>query len=201
VSIDTFFACSLVVSVALVATAFAAGGPRYVTVDASKQLADIRSLQGGHFDLGPVGQPLSNTYVALGIDMIRTHDAGVDRDKEITAAAGGKVVGELDTDRPVLLGDDQRAEVSNLTVLCSQCRSTASDHLTILHPAHKIAQVLRSFVILSFLPRVISGNIHKGDLRMLFGCFKGTILEVVRGGKDDLGTLEIALLRICSVKI
>ena len=62
--------------VALVGTAFAEGGPRYVTVDASKAVGHIRSLQGGHWDPGPVGEPLSNNYVALGIDMIRTHDAG-----------------------------------------------------------------------------------------------------------------------------
>ncbi len=70
------FGLVAVCSLMLLGNAFAEGGPRAVTVDAGTTIGYIRSLQGGHFDLGPVGQPLSNTYVALGIDMIRTHDAG-----------------------------------------------------------------------------------------------------------------------------
>jgi xylan 1,4-beta-xylosidase len=57
-------------------TALAAGGPRAVTVDASKTVGALRSLQGAHFDPGPAGETLSDNYVALGVDSIRTHDAG-----------------------------------------------------------------------------------------------------------------------------
>ena len=77
--------------VALVGTALAAGGPRAVTVDASKTIGHIRSLQGGHWDPGPVGQTLSNNYVAIGIDAIRTHDAG---GFSATAPTGGE--GDID---------------------------------------------------------------------------------------------------------
>ncbi|HWO14681.1 MAG TPA: hypothetical protein VNN80_34500 [Polyangiaceae bacterium] len=57
----------------------AAGGPRTVTVNAAEAVGRIRSLQGGHWDPGPAGEALSNHYLDLGIDMIRTHDAsGID---------------------------------------------------------------------------------------------------------------------------
>lgn len=62
--------------VALIGTALAAGGPRSVTVDARKPIGFIHSLQGGHWDPGPAGEPLSDNYKAVGIDAIRTHDAG-----------------------------------------------------------------------------------------------------------------------------
>ena len=71
-----FWLLFLGIFVTLTGTVFAAGGPRYVTVDASKTIGYIRSLQGSHWDPGPAGQPLSNNYVAIGIDSIRTHDAG-----------------------------------------------------------------------------------------------------------------------------
>lgn len=60
----------------LAGTAVAAGGPRAVTVDAGKMIGQIRSLQGCHWDPGPAGGPLSELYLTLGIDAIRTHDAG-----------------------------------------------------------------------------------------------------------------------------
>lgn len=66
-------ACILVV---LAGTALAAGGPRTVTVDAAQATGQIRSLQGSHWDPGLPGSALSNTYLDLGIDAIRTHDAG-----------------------------------------------------------------------------------------------------------------------------
>lgn len=68
----------IVVTIVLViaGTALAAGGPRDVVVDASKTVGAIRSLQGAHWDPGPAGSALSNTYIALGVDAIRTHDAG-----------------------------------------------------------------------------------------------------------------------------
>lgn len=57
-------------------TALATGDPRDVTVDASKTIGTIRSLQGAHWDPGAAGSALSDTYIALGVDAIRTHDAG-----------------------------------------------------------------------------------------------------------------------------
>lgn len=67
---------ALCILLVLTGTALAAGGPRAVTVDASKTIGAIRSLQGTHFDPGPAGGTLSNNYIALGVDSIRTHDAG-----------------------------------------------------------------------------------------------------------------------------
>jgi len=55
----------------------AAGGPRSITVEADEVVGFIRSLQGAHFDPGPAGLALSRTYVDLGIDVLRTHDAGL----------------------------------------------------------------------------------------------------------------------------
>jgi xylan 1,4-beta-xylosidase len=52
------------------------GPARAVTVDAQQVVGTIRSLQGGHWDPGPTKQALSLNYVAMGVDMIRTHDAG-----------------------------------------------------------------------------------------------------------------------------
>jgi hypothetical protein len=63
-------------TLALASVALAEGGPRAVTVDASKTIGHIRSLQGGHWDPGPAGSALNDTFKALGIDAIRTHDAG-----------------------------------------------------------------------------------------------------------------------------
>lgn len=54
-----------------------ADGPaRAVIVDAQHTMGTIRSLQGAHWDPGPAMQALSLNYVAMGVDMIRTHDAG-----------------------------------------------------------------------------------------------------------------------------
>ena len=72
----SFWLLFLGIFTALIGTAFAAGGPRAVTVDAGKVVGHIRSLQGAHWDPGPDGQTLSNNYVEMGVDMIRTHDAG-----------------------------------------------------------------------------------------------------------------------------
>jgi xylan 1,4-beta-xylosidase len=52
------------------------GTARTVTVDAQKVIGDIRSLQGAHWDPGAASGALSKHYVAMGVDMIRTHDAG-----------------------------------------------------------------------------------------------------------------------------
>jgi xylan 1,4-beta-xylosidase len=52
------------------------GAARTVTVDAQQVVGTIRSLQGTHWDPGPTKQALSLNYVAMGVDMIRTHDAG-----------------------------------------------------------------------------------------------------------------------------
>jgi xylan 1,4-beta-xylosidase len=65
--------CSTVV---LAGTALATGGPRDVKVNASKTVGVIRSLQGAHWDPGPAGSARSEMYKDLGIDSIRTHDAG-----------------------------------------------------------------------------------------------------------------------------
>jgi xylan 1,4-beta-xylosidase len=58
------------------ASDMADGPARGVTVDAQKIIGTIRSLQGAHWDPGPGTQALSLNYVAMGVDMIRTHDAG-----------------------------------------------------------------------------------------------------------------------------
>ncbi len=52
------------------------GPARAVTVDAGAVIGKIRSLQGAHWDPGPASGALSRNYVATGVDMIRTHDAG-----------------------------------------------------------------------------------------------------------------------------
>jgi hypothetical protein len=52
------------------------GPARAVTVDAQAVIGRIRSLQGAHWDPGPASGALSRNYVAMGVDMIRTHDAG-----------------------------------------------------------------------------------------------------------------------------
>jgi hypothetical protein len=52
------------------------GAARAVTVDAQQVVGTIRSLQGAHWDPGAAKGALSNNYVAMGIDMIRTHDGG-----------------------------------------------------------------------------------------------------------------------------
>ena len=52
------------------------GTARAVTVDAQQVVGTIRSLQGAHWNPGPANQALSQNYVAMGIDMIRTHDGG-----------------------------------------------------------------------------------------------------------------------------
>jgi xylan 1,4-beta-xylosidase len=52
------------------------GTARAVTVDAAQIIGTIRSLQGAHWNPGPANQALSQNYVAMGVDMIRTHDGG-----------------------------------------------------------------------------------------------------------------------------
>jgi hypothetical protein len=52
------------------------GSARAVTVDAQQVVGTIRSLQGAHWDPGPAKQALSLNYASMGVDMIRTHDAG-----------------------------------------------------------------------------------------------------------------------------
>ena len=54
----------------------AAGGARDVTVDAGKVTGAIRSLQGAHWDPGVAGSTLNDIYLSLGVDAVRTHDAG-----------------------------------------------------------------------------------------------------------------------------
>jgi xylan 1,4-beta-xylosidase len=66
----------LCLTLVLAGTAMATGGPRDVKVDASKTVGGIRSLQGAHWDPGPAGSARSALYESLGIDSIRTHDAG-----------------------------------------------------------------------------------------------------------------------------
>ena len=63
------------------------GPARTVTVDAQQVVGTIRSLQGAHWDPGPAKQALSLNYVAMGVDMIRTHDAG---------GINGSGVGDID---------------------------------------------------------------------------------------------------------
>jgi hypothetical protein len=52
------------------------GPARAVTVDPAAVIGKLRSLQGAHWDPGPASGALSKNYVAMGGDMIRTHDAG-----------------------------------------------------------------------------------------------------------------------------
>jgi xylan 1,4-beta-xylosidase len=52
------------------------GTARAVTVDAAQVIGTIRSLQGAHWNPGPANQALSQNYVAMGVDIIRTHDGG-----------------------------------------------------------------------------------------------------------------------------
>lgn len=52
------------------------GPARVVLVDAQRVVGTVRSLQGAHWDPGPAKQALSAHYVDMGVDMIRTHDAG-----------------------------------------------------------------------------------------------------------------------------
>jgi hypothetical protein len=52
------------------------GTARSVKVDAQKVVGTIRSLQGAHWDPGAASGALSKHYASMGVDMIRTHDAG-----------------------------------------------------------------------------------------------------------------------------
>jgi hypothetical protein len=52
------------------------GPTRTVSVDAAAVVGRIRSLQGAHWDPGSASGALSKNYVSMGVDMIRTHDAG-----------------------------------------------------------------------------------------------------------------------------
>jgi hypothetical protein len=52
------------------------GTARSVMVDAQNVIGTIRSLQGAHWDPGAASGALSKNYAAMGVDMIRTHDAG-----------------------------------------------------------------------------------------------------------------------------
>jgi len=65
----------------------AAGSPRGVIVDAAQISGTIHSLQGVHWDPGVKGSATSNNYVAMGVDMIRTHDA---------SGIGGTGTGDID---------------------------------------------------------------------------------------------------------
>jgi hypothetical protein len=67
------------------------GPARAVTVDAQQIVGTIRSLQGAHWDPGPVNQALSRNYAAMGVNMIRTHDAG---------GINGSGVGDIDGPGP-----------------------------------------------------------------------------------------------------
>ncbi len=86
------------------AQARAVGGPRSVTVDATHVVGLIRSLQGAHFDPGADATALNKVYVDLGIDMIRTHDAGL-------AANSG--VGDIDGVGPDRIFPNWDADPSN----------------------------------------------------------------------------------------
>ena len=52
------------------------GTARAVTIDAQNIIGTIRSLQGAHWDPGAASGGLSQNYVEMGVDLIRTHDAG-----------------------------------------------------------------------------------------------------------------------------
>lgn len=65
----------------------ASGNARAVLVDASQVSGTIHSLQGAHWDPGPANSTVSRLYVEMGVDMIRTHDAG---------GINGSGVGDID---------------------------------------------------------------------------------------------------------
>ncbi len=71
----------------LTTDAMAAGGPRQITVNAQQIVGAIRPLQGAHWDPGPAASELNNHYIEMGIDIIRTHDAG---------GVNGSGVGDID---------------------------------------------------------------------------------------------------------
>lgn len=72
------FAFTVISALASLSTeAFAAGGPRAISVDASRIVGVLRSLQGAHYDPGPPHATLSDNYKRMGVDLIRTHDAGI----------------------------------------------------------------------------------------------------------------------------
>lgn len=91
---------------AMTGTALAAGGPRAISVDARNPIGFIRSLQGMHWDPGPKGEALSENYRLIGIDTIRTHDAGGIEDAT-TPSAG---VGDIDGIGPVAIFPDFNAD-------------------------------------------------------------------------------------------
>jgi len=80
------------------------GPARAVTVDAQQVMGTIRSLQGAHWDPGPGGQALSLNYVAMGVDLIRTHDAG---------GIGGSGEGDLDGPGSARMFPDLNADASS----------------------------------------------------------------------------------------
>ena len=57
------------------------------------------------------GPRLLGHGVVVDLKISRSHDTGVDREKQVASGPRGQAVGELDAHRSVLLGDDQRSQV------------------------------------------------------------------------------------------
>jgi hypothetical protein len=78
-----------------------AGTARAVVVDAAQVSGMIRSLQGAHWDPGPASGALSKAYKDIGVDMIRTHDAGGIQGSgsgDVDGPGRGKMVPNLNAD-------------------------------------------------------------------------------------------------------
>jgi hypothetical protein len=78
-----------------------AGTARAVVVDAAQVSGMIHSLQGAHWDPGPASGALSKTYKDIGVDMIRTHDAGGIQGSgagDVDGPGRGKMVPNLNAD-------------------------------------------------------------------------------------------------------
>jgi hypothetical protein len=78
-----------------------AGTARAIVVDAAQVSGMIRSLQGAHWDPGPASGALSKAYKDIGVDMIRTHDAGGIQGSgcgDVDGPGRGKIVPNLSAD-------------------------------------------------------------------------------------------------------
>src|SRR4051794_19031548 len=90
-----------IAALALASPAFAAGGLRTVTVDASKQVGTIRSLQGVSSTplAGDGSRPdLTNQQHQLGVDFVRTHDIDCSGTGDIDGLGANRIFPDWNAD-------------------------------------------------------------------------------------------------------
>jgi len=115
----------------------------------------------------------------------RSHEGRIDRDEQFAASAGREVVRELDADRAVLLGDDDRAQIMEYTY-----RGVVRIGLPITPEKGRLEFGVQLFRVLAVLDLIIVaaregaciGNAH-GDV----------LTESVRIGRVETGDLSMNL--------